>query len=36
MRKGIGYVAQDPVLFNISVKENILFGAPNATDSKVR
>ena len=31
-RKQIGYVGQEPVLFNMSIKENILYGNPEATD----
>ena len=27
---------QEPLLFNISIKENILYGNPNASDEKVR
>lgn len=34
-RESIGYVGQEPVLFNMSIKENILYGKPNATDEEV-
>jgi ATP-binding cassette subfamily B (MDR/TAP) protein 1 len=32
MRRSIGYVGQEPVLFNTSIKENMLFAKPDATD----
>ena len=35
LRKCIGYVGQEPVLFNMTIKENILYGNPNATDEEV-
>jgi ABC-type multidrug transport system fused ATPase/permease subunit len=35
LRREIGIVAQDPFLFSASVRENIAFGAPNATDEDV-
>ncbi len=35
LRKAIGYVPQDAFLFSDSIKENIKFGAPNATDEEV-
>jgi ATP-binding cassette subfamily B (MDR/TAP) protein 1 len=34
-RSHIGYVGQDPVLFDMSIKENILYGKPDATDDEV-
>ena len=36
LRKQIGYVMQEPVLFNESIKENILFGDLGCSDAKVR
>jgi ABC-type multidrug transport system fused ATPase/permease subunit len=35
LRRSIGIVAQDPFLFSASVRENIAFGAPEATDEDV-
>jgi ATP-binding cassette subfamily B (MDR/TAP) protein 1 len=35
MRRQIGYVMQEPVLFNMSIKDNILYGQPDASDAKV-
>ena len=35
LRRAIGIVAQDPFLFSASVRENIAFGAPEATDEDV-
>lgn len=32
MRQAIGYVGQEPVLFNATIKENMRFANPNATD----
>ena len=34
-RKQIGYVSQEPILFNCSIKENILLGCPEATDQEI-
>jgi len=31
----IGYVGQEPVLFNCTIKENILYGKPSATDEEI-
>ncbi|MGH3034781.1 MAG: ABC transporter ATP-binding protein [Gaiellaceae bacterium] len=35
LRREIGIVAQDPFLFSASVRENIAFGAPAASDEEV-
>jgi ATP-binding cassette, subfamily B, bacterial len=35
LRRAIGIVAQDPFLFSASVRENITFGAPDATDEDI-
>lgn len=32
LRKQIGIVMQEPLLFNVSIKENILYGNNEATD----
>lgn len=34
-RQQIGYVGQEPVLFNTSIKTNILMGKPDATDAEI-
>ena len=34
-RKNVGYVAQEPVLFDLTIKENILYGKPEATDDQI-
>jgi len=36
LRRQIGYVMQEPILFNQTIKENILFGKSNSTDAQVR
>ncbi len=36
LREAIAYVPQEPMLFHRSLKENILYGKPNATDEEVR
>mmetsp|Transcript_18841 Transcript_18841/g.32183 ORF Transcript_18841/g.32183 Transcript_18841/m.32183 type:complete len:562 (-) Transcript_18841:652-2337(-) len=36
LREQIGFVMQEPVLFNASIKENILFGKLDSSDAKVR
>ena len=36
LRREIGVIAQDPFLFSTTVRENIAFGAPHATDEQVR
>ncbi len=35
LRSRIGLVAQDPVIFSISARENIRYGRPDATDAEV-
>lgn len=35
LRKSIGVVTQEPFLFSASIKENLLFGKPNATDEEL-
>ena len=35
LRQQIGYVMQEPVLFNASIKENVLYGDPNASDEQI-
>ena len=35
LRKQIGFVMQEPLLFNQTIKENILFGKEDSTDAKV-
>lgn len=34
-RQRVGYVGQEPVLFNTSIKENIKMGMPSATDEEI-
>ncbi len=34
-RRKIGYVSQEPILFNTSIKANLLYGKPEATDEEV-
>jgi ABC-type multidrug transport system fused ATPase/permease subunit len=36
LRRHIGMVLQDPVLFSGTIKENILYGNPHASDAEVR
>jgi ATP-binding cassette subfamily B protein len=36
LRGAIGIVSQDPFLFSATVRENIAFGRPDATDAEVR
>ena len=36
LRKKIGFVMQDPILFSSTIKENIIFGDRNASDAKIR
>jgi len=35
MRQIVGYVGQEPVLFNASIKENMLFAKPDATNDEI-
>ena len=35
LRRKIGYVGQEPVLFNTSIRENLLYGKPDATDDEI-
>jgi ABC-type multidrug transport system fused ATPase/permease subunit len=35
VRRQIGYVSQESLLFSVSLKENIKYGAPNATDEQI-
>lgn len=35
LRECIGYVQQEPLLFNESIKDNILYGKLDATDEEV-
>ena len=35
LRQCIGYVGQEPVLFNTTIKENMLFANPNASDAEI-
>jgi ATP-binding cassette, subfamily B, bacterial len=35
LRREIGVIAQDPFLFSATVRENIAFGAPDATDEQI-
>jgi ATP-binding cassette subfamily B (MDR/TAP) protein 1 len=34
-RQQIGYVGQEPVMFNMSIKDNILMGKPTASDKEI-
>jgi ATP-binding cassette, subfamily B (MDR/TAP), member 1 len=36
LRQALGYVGQEPVLLNTSIKENILFGKSDATDEEIK
>jgi len=36
LREAIAYVPQEPMLFHRSIRENILYGKPDATDEEVR
>ena len=34
-RQKVGYVGQEPILFNTTIKENIKLGNPYATDEEI-
>ena len=34
-RQKVGYVGQEPILFNSTIKENILLGCPTASDEEI-
>jgi ATP-binding cassette subfamily B (MDR/TAP) protein 1 len=34
-RRKVGYVGQEPVLFNMTIKDNLLFGEPSATEDDI-
>ena len=34
-RQQIGYVGQEPVLFNTTIQKNLLMGKPDATDAEL-
>jgi ABC-type multidrug transport system fused ATPase/permease subunit len=36
LRQQIGIVMQEPILFNMSIKDNILYGNPNASNKRIR
>lgn len=36
LRKNIAYVPQEPMLFHRSLRDNIAYGKPNATDKQIR
>jgi ATP-binding cassette subfamily B protein len=36
LRRLVALVPQDPILFNVSLRENLLYGNPRATDSDLR
>ena len=35
LRQNISYIPQDPILFHRTIKENIAYGKPNATDEEI-
>jgi len=35
-RQNVGYVGQEPVLFNTSIRENMKFSKPDATDAEIK
>ena len=36
MRRQIGYVSQEPILFNTTIRENLLFAKPDATEEEMK
>lgn len=34
-RREIGYVSQEPVLFNMSIRDNMLVGKPDASEDEI-
>jgi ABC-type multidrug transport system fused ATPase/permease subunit len=34
-RQLIGYVSQEPILFNTTIKENMLFAKPDASEDEI-
>jgi ABC-type multidrug transport system fused ATPase/permease subunit len=36
LRQNIGYVGQEPVLFNTTIRENMYFAKPDATDEEIK
>lgn len=34
-RRAVGYVPQEPILFNASIRENMKFSKPDATDDEI-
>lgn len=36
LRKNISFIPQDPAMFNRTIRENIAYGEPNATNARVR
>lgn len=35
-REQVGYVGQEPVLFNTTIRKNMLFGNPNASEKDIK
>jgi len=35
MRQMIGYVSQEPILFNTTIRENMMFAKPDATEAEI-
>jgi ATP-binding cassette, subfamily B, bacterial len=35
LRQNISYIPQDPILFHRTIKDNIVYGKPNATDEEI-